>query len=100
MTKCPVGSARKRSAGSKSVAPCTSAQTHQSASASIVRAALKGRTTGARGWRRFTGGSSKHDAEDQRREAEQGGADEEQSVGVDERTAARQVRHPRAGEAL
>src|SRR5437773_2499960 len=90
MTKCSVGSARNRSAGSNSVAALDS----------DALPARKPLTSSAVSRPGFTRRTRKNDAEDERRKAKQTGADEKQSVRIDERPSRGEPLDPHAGEPL
>src|SRR5437867_8125078 len=90
MKKCSVGSTRKRSAGSKRLAaPATPAEQTSSALTSSALSRLG-----------FTRGTRKHDAEDERRHAQETGANEKKSVRFDQRPADCQSLDPHARESL
>src|SRR5262245_17673749 len=86
MKKCSVGSKRKRSAESKTLVP-SATETAETSSA-LTRSALTKR------------GARQNDAEDERRNAKQPGANERESVPVDERAPRGQPFAPHAGESL
>src|SRR5205823_12783233 len=90
MKKCSVGSTRKRSAGSKRLA----------ASATAAEQTSSALTSSALSRLGFTRGTRKHDAEDERRHAEKTGANEKESVRVEQRAAGRQALDPHAREPL
>src|SRR4029453_2348284 len=86
MTKCSVRSWRKRSAGSNRLAAFAApAQSRALASS----AAIVGRVTR---------GTREHDAEDERRKAKKTGANEEECVGVEQRTSGRELLDPQTGK--
>src|SRR6266545_1346023 len=86
MTKCSVGSCRNRSAGSNR--PAAFADTAESR-ALASSAAIVGRVT-----RR----TREHDAEDERRKAKKTGANEEESVCVEQRAPGRESLDPHTGK--
>src|SRR4029077_20697451 len=86
MTKCSVRSWRKRSDGSNRLAAFANAAPSRTLASS---AAIVGRVT-----RR----TRQHDAEDERRKAKETGADEEESIGVEQRTPGRESLDPQTGK--
>src|SRR4051794_10142825 len=89
MTKCSVASTRKRRNGSNRVAPAAdaaAASTSAAAAATVRVTARRLSRLGGRGLR-VTRGTSEEDAQDERRDAEQAGADEKQRVRVEQRSS-------------
>src|SRR5262249_23642106 len=99
MRKCGVERTRNFSSGSKSVAARAVAVHSDTASATRTTAAagLDARTTRTPRLTRRTG---QHEAQEERRDAEEAGTDEEQPVGLDERPSDREPLDPDAREAL
>src|SRR5437899_3448998 len=86
MMKCSVRSWRNRSDGSNRLAAFADAAASRTLASS---AAIVGRVTCR---------TREHDAEDERRKAKQTGANEEESVGVEQRTPDREPLDPQTGK--
>src|SRR4051812_31288211 len=87
MTKCSVASTRKRRNGSNRVAPAAEAAAASTSAAATATERVTARRLSRLGWRglRVTRGTSEEDAQDERRHAEQAGADEKQRVRIEQR---------------
>src|SRR6476660_7042307 len=102
MMKCSVASVRKRRNGSKRVAPAADPAAPSTSAATAATVRVVARRLSRRGGRvlRVTRGTGEDDAEEQRRDAEQAGADEEQRVGVEQRPAGGEPLDPHPRKAL
>src|SRR2546423_14160986 len=104
MTKCSVAVTRNRSAGSNRDAARArpGAITTSSSTAPIATADHACRPSARRCLRvpELTRRTGEDDAEDERGDAEQPGADEEERVGIEQRPSRGKPLHPYPGEAL
>src|SRR3954447_7897663 len=101
MTKCSVASTRKRRNGSNRVAPAAdaAASTSAAAAATVRVTARRLSRLGGRGLR-VTRGTSEEDAQNERRDAEQAGADEKQRVPVEQRSSGGEPLDPHTRKTL
>src|SRR4051794_36352838 len=89
MAKCGVRITRNVSAGSKTCAAAGATDARRRTLPTSALSVLCG-----------TCGTREHEAEDERRHAEQSRADEEEPVRLDQRTSGCEALHPHAGEPL